>query len=97
MCCNRLTFQTTGISGDEIVLKDSSGKEITSLKTEKSYGAITISNSNIEKGETYTLYVNSSSVGSLEASSIVTSNSSSNGMRGGKGMQPKERGFRDVP
>lgn len=86
-----LTFQTSGNSGNEIVLKDSSGNEITSLKTEKSYGAITISNSNIEKGKTYTLYVNGSTVGSLTANSVVTSNSSLNGnggMQGGKGMQP---------
>ena len=91
-----LTFQTSGNSGDEIVLKDSSGNEITSLKTTKSYGVITISNSNIEKGKTYTLYVNGKSIGSLEANSIVTSNSSSNSMQGGKEMQPngggKQRG-----
>lgn len=52
---------------------------------------INISNSNIEKGKTYTLYVNGSSVGSLTVNSIVTSNLSSNGnggMQGGKGMQP---------
>ena len=91
-----LTFQTSGNSGDEIILKDSSENEITSLKTTKSYGVITISNSNIEKGKSYTLYVNGKSIGSLEASSVVTSNYSSNGMQSGKEMQPngggKQRG-----
>ena len=79
-----LTFQATGKVGDEIVLKDSSGNEVISLNAEKAYGTVTISNSVIEKGETYTLYVNGTSVGSLEASSIVTSNFSSNNMQ-----QPK--------
>lgn len=39
---NTLTFQNSGNSGDEIVLKDSSGNEITSFKTEKAYSAIAI-------------------------------------------------------
>ena len=85
-----LVFRTTGSSGDTITLKDSSGNEITSLKTVKSYGAIAISNEQIEKGKTYTLYVNGTSAGSLTASNTVTSNVSSNGMGGGMqgGMQP---------
>lgn len=82
-----LTFQTNGSAGDEIVLKDSSGNEITSFKTEKSYGMITISNANIEKGKTYSLYVNGTNVASLEASSIVTSNTSSSG----NNMQQKNK------
>lgn len=82
-----LTFQTSGSSGDEVILKDSSGTIISSFKTEKSYGVITISNAKIEKGETYTLYVNGTSQVSLQASSIITSNTSSgNNMQPGGGM-----------
>ncbi len=87
-----LTYQASGNSGDEISLKDSSGKEITSFKTEKSYGVITISNENITKGDSYTLYVNGTSVGSLEVNNIVTSNVSSGGTNmngGGKGMKQR--------
>lgn len=83
-----LTFQTSGKTGDEIVLKDSQGTEIAAFKAEKTYGAITFSNSNIEKGKTYSLYVNGTSIGSLEVNSIVTSNSSSSGNR--NMMQPNK-------
>lgn len=87
-----LAYQASGNSGDEISLKDSSGREITSFKTEKSYGVITISNENITKGNSYTLYVNGTSVGSLEVNNIVTSNFSSGGTNmngGGKGMRQR--------
>lgn len=87
-----LTFQTSGNSGDDVVLKDSSGNEISSFKTVKAYGMITISNARIEKGKTYSLYVNGTSVGSLEASSVVTSNSSSAGNKMDGGMQPSKGG-----
>lgn len=86
-----LTFQTSGNSGDVISLKDSSGIEISSFKAEKTYGVITVSNENIKKGNTYTLYVNGTEVGSLEADNVITSNSTLNGngmQGGGKGMQP---------
>ena len=86
-----LTFTTTGSSGDKLILKDSSGKEIAIVTTEKSYGAITISNSKIEKGETYTLYKNDSSVGSITANSTVSTTGGSSinngGSMNGKGMQ----------
>lgn len=78
-----LTFQASGSSSDEIVLKDESGNEIASFETSKSYGAITISSSKIQKGKTYTLYVNGTSKASLTANSIVTSNSSMSGGMGG--------------
>lgn len=80
-----LAFQTSGNSGDEIVLKDNNGNTITSFQTEKTYSIIAISNEKIEKGKTYSLYVNDVSVGSLETNSIITSNFS-NGMNGGNDM-----------
>lgn len=76
-----LSFQTSGNSGDEVELKDSSGNVVSSFKTEKSYNMIIISNTNIEKGKTYSLYVNGTNIGSLEASDTVTSNSSNGGSR----------------
>lgn len=87
-----LTFQISGNVGDEIVVKDSSGVEITSFKAEKSYGCITISNSSIKNGETYTLYKNGSEEGSIKVNSIVStygSTSNNNNMikqnKGNKG------------
>ena len=87
-----LTFQTTGNKGDKIVLKDESGNEIASVETSKSYGAITISNSKIEKGKTYTLYVNGTSKASLTANSSVTSNSSMSGGMNSPGMGESSKG-----
>lgn len=83
-----LTFQTSGSSGDEIILKDSSGSEVSSFKAEKNYQCITFSNEDIKKGSTYTLIINGSNVTSLTANNIVTSNTSnnSNGMMNGSGM-----------
>lgn len=82
-----LAFQTSGSSGDEIIIKDEDESEIASFKTSKSYGAIAVSNKNIEKGKTYTLYVNGTSKASLTANDIVTSNSSMGGMNPMGGMQ----------
>ena len=82
---NTVTFQSSGNSGDEVVLKDSEGNEIISFKTEKSYSAIAISNSKIETGKSYTLYVNGNSVGTIEASNVVSSNLSSSGNGMGQG------------
>ena len=87
-----LSFQTSGNSGDEVVLKDSSGNTVKSFKTKKSYSMIIISNVNIEKGKTYSLYVNGTSVGNLEANNTVTSNSSTGGS--GNGMKQNKRNFR---
>lgn len=83
-----LTFQVSGKSGDEVILKDNSGNAIYSFETIKSYGAVTISTGDIQKGETYTLYVNGTSFDSLTANNIVNSSISGNG-----GMQPN-RGMR---
>ena len=69
---NSLTFKYSGESGDEIVLKDSNNAEITSFKTEKSYGGIILSNSKIEQGKSYTLYVNGKVVSTIESKSTVS-------------------------
>lgn len=90
-----LTFQISGKSGDKIILKNSSGTEIATFEAEKTYGAITISNASISKGDTYTLYVNGTSVGSLEANNIVTSNSYlNNGGMEPNGMGPNGGGMK---
>lgn len=88
---NSLIFQNSGNSGDEVALKDSSGNTVSSFKTEKAYSMIIISNTNIEKGKTYSLYVNGANIGSLEASNVVTSNSSAGGS--GNGMKQNKRNF----
>lgn len=84
-----LSFSKSGSSGDEIVVKDSSGNEIASFTAEKTYQALCVSNDKIKQGETYTLYVNGETASSLTASSIVSSNVSGSmggGMQGGNGQ-----------
>lgn len=78
-----LTFNISGKQGDEIILKDSFGNNIAKTILEKTSSGIIISNSNIRNGETYSLYINGTSVGSLTANNIINSNlSSNNGMNG---------------
>lgn len=87
-------FSCSGKSGDEIVLKDSNGNTVASVKTENSYGAVTFSNTNLKQGETYMLYVNGTSSGSQQISSIVTSTLQTGGMNGepmnNRQMQPDQ-------
>ena len=83
-----ICFGVSGNKRDIIVLKDSNGNEIVNFTTENSYGAVTISNEGLKKGETYRLYVNGEEKDSKELTSIVTSNlSNSGGMQGQGGMR----------
>lgn len=92
-----IVFSSSGSSGDEIVITNSSGEEISSFTTDCSYGIVFISTSEIEEGETYTLYVNGSSSSSVTVNSTI-SGSTSNGMQGGSpgnqggGMQRETQG-----
>ena len=86
-----IAFSTTGKVGDTIVLKDSDGNEIVSFTAKKAYGMICISNENLTKGKTYTLYVNGVSVGSQEITSIVTSNGNNSGGNMGGGMINRDK------
>jgi hypothetical protein len=81
-----ICFGVSGKAGDEIVLKDSNGNAVASIKTEKTYGAVAISNSSLKQGETYTLYINGTASGSQTISSIVTSNLTTGGMNGGNNV-----------
>ena len=81
-----IAFGITGKVGDTIELKDSNGNTIVSFTAKKAYGMICISDSSLIKGKTYTLYVNGTSVGSQELSSIVTTNGNGNSNFGGDMM-----------
>ena len=82
-----LTYMVSGNSGDEVVLKDEAGNEIESFKTQKAYGAIMISNKNVEKGKKYVLYKNGENAGEIEVNNVINSTSSS-GMMNNGGMNP---------
>lgn len=85
-----VVFQTSGKSGDNIVLKDTSGNELISVNAQKDYSVVIISDTNIKSGEEYTLYVNNSNIESITVNDIISTNSNltnSNGMQPG-GMKP---------
>ncbi len=79
-----LVFSNSGKNGDNVVIKDESGNIVAEFTTENSYSAILISNDKLEKGKTYTLYVNDTEIGSQELTNIVTSEVSG-GTMGGPG------------
>ncbi len=75
-----LCFGINGSSGDEIIIKDEEGDIISEFKTDKTYGAILVSNDSLKDGNTYTLYINGEEKSSLKIESIVTSNLENGGM-----------------
>ena len=80
---NILVFNTSGSNGNKLSIKDSSGNEIVSFESEKSYQLVVISNSSIKQGEAYSLYINDSQKTSLQVNSTVTSNSRNSNNGGG--------------
>lgn len=89
-----IAFKVTGNQNDTVELKDSNENVLVSLVTEKAYGMVCISNSDLKQGETYTLYVNRENKGNQELTSIVTSNGTSNdGMMNGNGGNRKEQRY----
>lgn len=86
-----ICFGSSGKVGDKIELKDSNGKTIESFETKKSYGVITISSSELEEGETYTLYINGNLVESQKITDIITSNVTESENFGRGNMNNKNR------
>ena len=84
---NSIAFSNSGSAGDKIEIKDTDGNTIVSFTTEKAYGGVVVSNSKIEQGKKYTLYVNGNSISSQDQTSVVTSQLSGEGMMRGGGMQ----------
>lgn len=80
-----VTFSYTGSAGDDIVLKDETGKELISIKTVKSYARILLSSDKLEQGKKYTLYVNGNEVTSKEVTSVVNGEGDSGGFKPGMG------------
>lgn len=74
-----------GTSGGSITVKDSSGNEIASYSSAKSYGSLILTSESVKSGETYTVYEDGTETGSVTVSDKISSiNASSNGgMNGG--------------
>lgn len=91
--------------GSVITVQDSSGKTLCTATALGSMSSVIFSSPDIREGETYTVLVDGTSVGTAEAKLGTTDSSSSNNtFKPGQGGQPNQNGsqatvgsFRDVP
>ncbi len=91
--------------GSVITVQDSSGKTLCTATTLGSMSSVIFSSADIKEGETYTVLVDGTSVGTAEAKLGTTDSSSSNStFKPGQGGQPNQNGsqatvgsFKDVP
>ena len=90
--------------GSVITVQDSSGKTLYTATARGSMSSVIFSSADIKEGETYTVLVDGTSVGTAEAKLGTTDSSSSNSnFKPGQGGQPNQNGsqatvgsFRDV-
>ena len=86
---NVIVYQGSNIqAGTQIVLKDANGNPVLEHTTAKTAQCVIASSANLATGETYTVYVNGTSVGSATLSSTVTYLGTQQGMGG----QPSGQG-----
>lgn len=91
--------------GSVITVQDSSGKTLCTATALGSMSSVIFSSADIKEGETYTVRVDGTSVGTAEAKLGTTDSSSSNNtFKPGQGGQPNQNGsqatvgsFKDVP
>ena len=91
--------------GSVITVQDSSGKTLCTATALGSMSSVIFSSADIKEGETYTVLVHGTSVGTAEAKLGTTDSSSSMGtFKPGQGGQPNQNGsqatvgsFKDVP
>lgn len=91
--------------GSVITVQDSSGKTLCTATALGSMSSVIFSSADIKEGETYTVLVDGTSVGTAEAKLGTADSSSSNNMfKPGQGGQPNQNGsqatvgsFKDVP
>ena len=91
--------------GSVITVQDSSGKTLYTATALGSMSSVIFSSADIKEGETYTVLVDGTSVGTAEAKLGTTDSSSSNStFKPGQGGQPDQNGsqatvgsFKDVP
>lgn len=91
--------------GSVITVQDSSGKTLCTATALGSMSSVIFSSADIKEGETYTVLVNGTSVGTAEAKLGTADSSSSNStFKPGQGGQPNQNGsqatvgsFKDVP
>lgn len=90
--------------GSVITVQDSSGKTLYTATALGSMSSVIFSSADIKEGETYTVLVGGTSVGTAEAKLGTAGSSNNNGFNPGQGGQPNQNGsqatvgsFKDVP
>lgn len=90
--------------GSVITVQDSSGKTLCTATARGSMSSVIFSSADIKEGETYTVLVDGTSVGTAEAKLGTAGSSNNNGFNPGQGGQPNQNGsqatvgsFKDVP
>lgn len=90
--------------GSVITVQDSSGKTLYTATALGSMSSVIFSSADIKEGETYTVLVDGTSVGTAEAKLGTAGSSNNNGFNPGQGGQPNQNGsqatvgsFKDVP
>ena len=90
--------------GSVITVQDSSGKTLYTATALGSMSSVIFSSADIKEGETYTVLVDGTSVGTAEAKLGTTDSSSNSTFKPGQGGQPNQNGsqatvgsFKDVP
>lgn len=90
--------------GSVITVQDSSGKTLYTATALGSMSSVIFSSVDIKEGETYTVLVDGTSVGTAEAKLGTAGSSNNNGFNPGQGGQPNQNGsqatvgsFKDVP
>lgn len=90
--------------GSVITVQDSSGKTLCTATALGSMSSVIFSSADIKEGETYTVLVDGTSVGTAEAKLGTAGSSNNNGFNPGQGGQPNQNGsqatvgsFKDVP
>ena len=90
--------------GSVITVQDSSGKTLYTATALGSMSSVIFSSADIKEGDTYTVLVDGTSVGTAEAKLGTAGSSNNNGFNPGQGGQPNQNGsqatvgsFKDVP
>jgi hypothetical protein len=81
-------YSETQPEGTQISIKNSSGKEITSYTSEKTFQSIVYSSDDLKEGETYTIYSNGEKLEDVTLSDRITTGGTARNGFGGPGGGP---------
>ena len=90
-----INFDSAYQGGTEVTVRDSDGNEILNYTPDRLYQSVIFSSPDLQKGNTYDIFINKESYTTVTISDIVTTSGASGGMHGG--MQKQPGGKREQP